>query len=279
MIEDQIRALSSDLPPAPDVLAVIARGSSLKHRRRIRRLATAGALVALAATVIPVISFGGLSPSSTSQAAVFLTQVSARAGSQTAPDASKAAYWYSKMQIDYGSLHFTRESWLGHYTRGHLIQPDGVIGTTSLDVAQFPCGSTSITWDQLFALPRDPGALYDWMKNAIGSAGHDPDSEMFVAVGDLLRESPAPPSLRQALYLVAAKIPDVSLTTGLHDSLGRSVAAVSRPDPNGGGQIRYLIDPNTGALLGEQDVNTDSTMGFQSMLLTNGPVPTLNSRV
>ena len=277
-VEDQVRALAAVPPAPPDVRTVMARGSQLKHRRRVRRLAVSATVAVVAVLAVPVISIGGRSPSSTSAASVFLTEVSAKAGAQHAADPAKAAFWYAESFVVHGNAHYTREAWLGHHTPGRLIQPDGIIGTTALGVAVFPAGSSSLSWDQLLALPRDPDSLYDWLRSAVGDAGHDPQSEMFVAFGDLLRESPAPPSLRRALYLLAAKIPDVSLSTGLRDSLGRPATAVSRVDPSGQGQTRYLVDPSTGAFLEEQDVAANGDVVFQSTLALSGPVPTSTSR-
>lgn len=277
-VEDQVRALAAVPPVPPNVRTVIARGSQLKQRRRIRHLAISAAVAVVAVLAVPVISIGGRGPSSTSAASVFLTEVSAKAGGQHAADSVRAAFWYSESLVVYRNDHYTRESWLGHYSPGRLIQPDGIIGTTTLGVAVFPAGSSSLSWDQLLALPRNPDTLYDWLKSAVGAAGHDPDSEMFVAVGDLLRESPAPPSLRRALYLVAAKIPDVSLITGLHDSLGRPATAVSRVDPSGQGQTRYLVDPRTGAFLEEQDVDVHGGIAFQETLALSGPVASPTAR-
>jgi hypothetical protein len=267
-IEERLRDLGAEAHQAPGIDEVIQRGQRIRRQRRSRRIAVVAGTVAAALLVVPVI---GHRPYSTSAASDFLNTVADRAAAQQAADASKAAYWYAKSEVVYDGKRTTRQIWLGHYAAGRLIDSDG---PTSLDVAIFPAGSSSVTWDQLFALPRDPDTLYEWLRAAVGSAGHDVDSEMFVAVGDLLRESPAPPSLRQALYKVAAKIPNVELTPGVKDALGRQATVVSRANPEGTGSVRYFIDASNGALLQEQDINADGSTGFMSTFVVAGPVTT-----
>src|SRR5262249_58453862 len=86
----------------------------------------------------------------------------------------------------------------------------------------FPAGGTALTWDELYALPTDPGQLTATLQADIKGAGPDPQSELFTIVGDLLRESPAPPALRKALFDVAAGIPGVHLTGKDTAELGRT---------------------------------------------------------
>jgi hypothetical protein len=77
--------------------------------------------------------------------------------------------------------------------------------------------------------------------------------EMLVLVGDLLRETTAPPPLRAALYEVAARIPGVQLVGAVRDPAGRRGVAVALVDEQG---IRseLVFDPETSALLAERDV-------------------------
>jgi hypothetical protein len=279
LIEERLYDLGASADHAPAVGEVIQRGERIHRQRRGRRVALAAGITAAALLIVPVTSIAGHRPLSSSAASDFLNSVADKAAAQQAVDASKAAYWYTKTDVMYPGQDFTRESWLGHNSAGRLIQNDGTTGTTALDQALFFAGTTGITWDQLFALPRDPDALYDWLKQAVGDAGHDVDSEMFVAVGDLLRESPAPPSLRQSLFEVAAKIPDIELTPGITDALGRQATVVSRTNPYGNGSVRYLIDANTGALLEEQHINPDGSISFQSTVVASGPVANETTKV
>ncbi len=275
-IEDDLRSLAATAAQAPDLDAVLGRGTRLRQRRRRTWLGGAAVAVAGVLIAVPVMTLGG-APASTSAASQFLSAVAQRAGAQPMVDPATVPYWYSKSRVTTGGDTYTRQVWLGHTRPGRLIQPDEP-GPQPLDVAVFPAGSTGLSWDDLLTLPRDPDQLSAWLRQAVGDAGHDVDSEMFVAVGDLLRESPAPPTLRQALYQVAAGIPDVALAEGLTDAAGRPATAVSRQWPEGGGTQTYLIDVDTGALLQERDTNPDGTLAFQATYLQSGPVTTASAK-
>ncbi len=70
-------------------------------------------------------------------------------------------------------------------------------------------------------LPTDPTHLYAELKlQAIGH-GTGLYNEMFVLVGDDLRETSTSPAQRAALYDVAARIPGVELIGNVTDSAGR----------------------------------------------------------
>jgi hypothetical protein len=79
-------------------------------------------------------------------------------------------------------------------------------------------------------------------------------AELYTVVGDLLRESPAPPALREALYEVAAGIPGVKLVGNYQDALGRTGTAVERDSET------LVIDPSNGQLLAE--IQGDPTRGI-----------------
>jgi hypothetical protein len=160
-----------------------------------------------------------------------------------------------------------REAWIGHDRPGALSDTglpgsagQGVIG---LDPASFNLGGEAVGWDGLFALTTDPELLgkqiRDNVRRTYGS--RRVDSGTFVVVGDLLRESPAPPALRKALWQVAADVPDVELLGDRTDARGRRGVAVERDGTT------YLFDPTTGALLEEREAAAD----YVSTYLEQGP--------
>jgi hypothetical protein len=128
-----------------------------------------------------------------------------------------------------------------------------------LGVALFPAGAGGVSWDGLWYLPTDPAKLDQLLSSGINGAGPDDDSEMFVIVGDLLRESPAPPALRKALWEVAATIPGITLVGEVTDHAGRAGVAVERHG------TRYVLDPSDGRLLEE------GSGDWQSTYLSQGP--------
>jgi hypothetical protein len=245
-------------------IAAAQRSSSViaLKRRRHRRVALIGAAAAIVVAV-PAIGFDGHRPSANADAAQVLLTAGRAAGAQPG-DWQSAAYWHSVSRHHQGSEpQQTREIWIGHHVPG-VLKDGGVNGAAvmPLEVASFPAGGSSITWDGLWQLPTDPAALDEQLRDGIDGAGNGDDSEMFVIVGDLLRESPAPPALRKALWEVAARIPGVKLEGATTDGEGRAGVAVSR-----GGQ-RYVLDPSTGRLLEERESSWSSTY------LSQGPVET-----
>jgi hypothetical protein len=203
-------------------------------------------------------------------AATLLRAAGKAAGAQPGgwPD---AAYWDATSVYVRDGHTYHREIWIGHHTGGVLRDPGvapGVIPLTS--PSEFGEG---LTWDQLYALPTDPARLGAVLSNEVKGYGPDPNptggvsavQEEFVEIGDLLRESPASPALRKALYEVAAGIPGVRLVGNLKDALGRTGVGVER-----NGEETLLIDPATGQLLAELDPGGKGGTTY----LTQGPAST-----
>lgn len=110
-------------------------------------------------------------------------------------------------------------------------------------------------------LPTNPARLGALLRKRAIEGGPPGPREDFVQVGDLLRETDAPPALRAALFKVAATIPGVRVLGRITDRLGRTgivVAYAERP-PAGKYAGMYGLDelifaPQTSALLDEQTV-------------------------
>ena len=231
-----------------------------KRRRRVLTTALVAAAASIALVVGPTLSLDGR-PHANADAAQVLLRAGNAAGAQQG-DWQDAAYWHSVSSYVRGGQDVRREIWIGHHAIGVLKDPgvDGVV--IPLEVALFPTGGSGVSWDELFALPTEPGALEDRLRSGINGAGKDDDSEMFVIVGDLLRESPAPPALRKALWEVAARIPGIELVGAVTDHAGRAGVAVERGDQ------RYVLDPSDGRLLEE------SSGGWRATYLAQGPAST-----
>ncbi|MGW5676120.1 CU044_5270 family protein [Streptomyces sp. NPDC003860] len=117
----------------------------------------------------------------------------------------------------------------------------------------------SPTYTFLAALPTDPDALlkriYEDAEKNHGSGSHSttgPDQQAFVAIGDLLRTSAAPPATTAALYRAAARIPGVVVVPDAVDAAGRRGVAVARV--HDGERIEWIFDKSTARLLGERTV-------------------------
>ena len=105
-----------------------------------------------------------------------------------------------------------------------------------------------------------------------GQGGPDDDSELWTIVTDLLRESPAPPALRRALWQVAATIPGVELVGGVTGSAGPPGIAVERDMTSFGWLAeRYVLDPADGRLLEILDHDLAGNVGSRMTILEQGP--------
>jgi hypothetical protein len=241
------------------------RLAEVRRRRRRRALATglvAGA-ASLALVAVPTL---GSAPRASAEAAQVLLRAGTAAGAQVA-DWQDAPYWRSVSTYSRGGQEHGREIWLGHRTNGALKDegidvvpkdPSGP-GVVPLGGALFPTGGTSVTWDGLWELPTEAAALERRLRDGIHGAGPDDDTELFVIVGDLLRESPAPPALRKALWQVAARVPGIELVGAVTDHAGRAGVAVERHG------TRYVLDPDDGRLLEEV------SSGWRATYLEQGP--------
>ena len=218
------------------------------------------ALVAAAASLVLVVAPTISSNPHDTAAAQVLKQAGASAGAQSG-DWQDAAYWHSVSSYKGNDgKPIRREIWIGHQEIGVLKDPGVDAGVViPLGVALFPAGAGGVSWDGLWDLPTDPEELDKLLRSGINGAGPDDDSEMFVIVGDLLRESPAPPALRKALWEVAARIPGIELVGDVTDHAGRAGVAVERHG------TRYVLDPSDGRLLEE------GSDDWQSTYLEQGP--------
>jgi hypothetical protein len=80
--------------------------------------------------------------------------------------------------------------------------------------------------------------------------------EAFVTIGDLLRNTIAPPEVTAALYRAAALIPGVTFVHNATDAIGRHGVAVGRigPGVDGGVREELIFSRATLRLIGERTV-------------------------
>lgn len=121
-------------------------------------------------------------------------------------------------------------------------------------------GAQGLSFEDLSRLPTDPSALATVIRERAQRADPPLYDEMFVVIGDLLREQTAPPQVRAALYKVAAGIPGVELVGQVHDRAGRQGVAVAKTSTYTGVKRRHVLifDARTSALLAEEDVILES---------------------
>jgi plasmid stability protein len=165
----------------------------------------------------------------------------------------------------------TREKWVASDGSGRLLVESGeprflgprdkatwkAAGSPELDspgTSDQSFGPNDISYTDFSEYSTDPDELYDQIRGKAEGHGHSTDAEMLVLVGDLLRETVAPPDLRAALFEVAARIPGVELVGEATDPVGRRGTAVARTSDDAGERHELIFDPETSELLAEREV-------------------------
>jgi len=114
---------------------------------------------------------------------------------------------------------------------GLLREPAAGLANMTLQDTADPCpnrGSLNDpTYRFLQSLPTDPHKLLNLIYVTEKGHGTGPAQEAFTTIGDLLRESIAPPQVSAALYRAAALIPGVTLLPDAVDVRGQHGVAVS----------------------------------------------------
>ncbi|WZH38499.1 MAG: CU044_5270 family protein [Microbacterium enclense] len=135
----------------------------------------------------------------------------------------------------------------------------GIVGGDRRTV--FPGGKTEygapITMfdaDTAADLPRDPHRLLERIYEENGNAGPSRDGEALVWLADRLRSGTVPADLRSAFYETAALIPGVTITEEQATLNGRTGTAIGRDEGANGFRQDIIIDPETGAFIGERQV-------------------------
>jgi hypothetical protein len=254
----------------------------IRRRRRHRAAMTAmlAAAASLALVVGPTLDLGDQPPRATAAAVQAVLSAGEAAGQQPGgwPTAN---YWYSVSEYQQVSR-FTersgdtirREVWVGRTASGALMDPGVNEGTVPLDgPGTFSPGTLALTWDDLYALPTDPGQLEQELLDLLNT---DDRSRLFAATADLLSESPASPALRTALWQVVAQVPDVQLVGQVRDAAGRNGTGVQVVIPDFG-HHRMIFNDKNGSLLEQETVqrgDAGETESFRITYLSQGPTET-----
>jgi hypothetical protein len=116
----------------------------------------------------------------------------------------------------------------------------------------------------LQSLPTDPHTLLNLIYKETAGAGQSRDQEAFTTIGDLLRESIAPPEVSAALFRAAALIPGVTVVPNAVDAAGRPGVAVSLTA--NGEKSEWIFDKQTSQMLGELDFVNGTLTGESAII-------------
>ena len=266
---------------APVRVTVLQRATA--RPRRAVAVAAAAAALAVIATVVGITASGGPTRPVVDRGAVrLLAKVAAAAARQPAPHVRDSQYMYiatkeaapSLKPLGWGStpppvprhIHLkliTSRVWVPVRNLCHPGFEPGV-----------KCPNNGWlndpTYRLLQSLPTNPHALLAMIYRVERGHGPGPDQEAFVTIGDLLRNTIAPPRVAAALYRAAALIPGVTLVPHVTDAIGRPGVAVARIGPglDGGTREELIFSRATLQLIGERTViaRTGVTTGATAII-------------
>ena len=116
----------------------------------------------------------------------------------------------------------------------------------------------------LAELPRDTDALRDRLYGDTDGHGRSRDGEVLVYVADLLRSGVVPADLRAALFRVLETVPGVDIVRRHEDGL----ISIGRLETVDGERQEIVIDPATGAYVGERTIQTEHLDGIPAGAVT-----------
>jgi hypothetical protein len=257
------------------------------RRRWAIAVGVAAVAVALAVAMPAVLPGNGPRGAGSAEAGRVLRRLATVAANQPAQQPPRVGeYVYTKTEGSSAYLYVTgngmpnfsftlpdtREAWIGTDGSGRIVWTTGQATFPSpedqaawvaagspdleeLDTGDERYGPGELHFLDLAGLPTDPGELLAVIEEREIVGGPEGDWESFVIVGDLLRETYAPPDLRAALYEVAANLPGVEYIGNAKDASGRPGVAVAHT--HRGVRRELIFDPQTAVLLGENQVMVD----------------------
>jgi hypothetical protein len=254
--------------------------------RRLRRRPAIGIGVAVAVGVAAAIALTVL-PGTTSgaspAAARLLAEIATAAAAQPSPHVRAGQFWYIQSWVSYQDCNggsgnnctmekpHERQLWqsvsnqcvTGLLREGRQDTP--LAFSSNYLHCPYRGNVNDPTYWLLRSLPTDPHALLRLVEQQMSGQLPRPE-EAFTTIGDLLRESVAPPQVSAALYRAAALIPGVAVVADAADAVGRHGVAVAFTYQ--GTRTEWIFSKQTLHYLGERDVDVanGSTTGEAAVL-------------
>jgi len=323
---------TSDSPQARQVLAQVlgAPSPGSAGGRRRRRYLTFGAVLVAAAVAATALLLPGSPaahrpPPGNQALATALGRLSLVASSQPAghpPGPGQYQYtdstslnWsdtFVSAKIHFSvSYHQHRQVWIATNGSGRIKESntDPDFASAADRAAWIAAGRPTLQqrpWDQRFGkhglsigpvnllkLPTNPRALAALLFARKIEGGPPGPAEDFVQVGDLLRETDAPPALRAALFKVCAMIPGARLLGTVSDPLGGRGIGIAHWQPVGRSGLGFaghrsqvesvlVFNPRTSGLVAEETFVTapgarKATLTAWTVYLKSGVVDSVTS--
>jgi len=247
-----------------------------RPRRSTWSIAGVGLLAAVAAAAASLIGLSGPSGSTSGHkaAVMLLSKIADVAAQARAQEVTDNQFTYIETKVAVGTPYgkpapdhsHLRQVWIpvadlcGHgmaiengerYSLSDKPTPDMVANGVEIK-CPYRGSLNEPSYRLLQSLPTDPQALLNLIFKDTAGAGESPDQEAFTTIGDLLRESIAPPEVSAALFRAAALIPGVTVVPNAVDAAGRPGIAVSFT--SSGEQSEWIFDRQTSQMLGELDL-------------------------
>jgi hypothetical protein len=279
-IEERIRAEFGPIRSLRGVGDIVERARRRTRARRIAWAAPVVAVAAAAALVLPAFLPGSVRPAEAAFRALAL-----EASDQPTEVVGPGQYLYSTFRArwetcDDGTCRWEdvmREQWLAldgsvriHEIRGPEEWSDS-----------FPPGQISI----LPQIPEDAlagtAALRAYVRERASHADQPLDYEMFVVVGDLLRETFSSAAhhgnaeLRRSLFEIASTIRGVELLGSMSDEDGRE--GIGFGFTRGDTRLELIFDEVTTQLLGEREVSIEDGRTIPGSWVVYGPTGVVDS--
>ncbi len=288
--------------PAPgDAPDEAGRPGPSRRRRWAVAVPSIAAAIVLALVLPAILGGSGGADPAAAAALRNLAEVAANQPAQAPPGPGQYVYTESVVTTyqSYGpvgqqgsflyGVPLTRQVWLGTDGSGRLKEaPRQITFLSAADEAAWvAAGSPDLQYDwkpgstswgpgssrvlDLWNYPTDPAKLQALIESGgVESVLPGPwqDWETLVVIGDMLRETYAPPALRAALYDIAANLPGVQFVGNTTDASGRPGVGVAFT--RGGLSEEMIFDPNTSQVTGEQFATLvafrgDPVMGTSAM--------------
>ena len=260
-----------------------------RHRRRFGALVLATA-AACAALLVGVLGSGG-SPSGPPSAAAAVFERLARVIATQSLTPHRHQYLYvdsrAAYQTHYSDTCITltpehRQIWIGANQSGMIRETWGQVAIYRAAhpahcramARGTPGGPTGHNWfapnclslaptSNWGSLSRNPHVLLRQMRQLDG--GPPTPAEDFVHIGDFLRETDAPPSVRATIYRAAALIHGVRYLGWVHDHDGRRGLGFAYTSH--GTTAELIFDHQTGELLGEEGTGARGKLQYWAVYL------------